>query len=87
MDEIDAFIFGHRGFELCFASLQPFVMQSIAIESQNLEIHPWLVEKAVQNRDWARLGASSTVTGRKQKQQKLREIIGQLRLNNSSESN
>ena len=87
MDEIDAFIIGHRGFELCFASLQLFVMQSIAIESQNFEIHPWLVEKAVQNRDWARLGASSTVTGRKQKQQKLREIIGQLRLNNSSESN
>jgi len=87
IDEIDAFIIGHRGFELCFASLQLFVMQLIASEPQNLEIHPWLVEKAVQNRDWSRLSASSTVTGRKQKQQKLREIIGRLRLESSSKSN
>jgi tRNA(Met) C34 N-acetyltransferase TmcA len=80
-DEVDGFILGHKGFELCFASLQPFVMQSIAGGSEDSEIHPWLIEKAVQNRDWARLSDCSTVKGRKQKQQKLRELIGQLQLN------
>jgi len=83
-DEVDAFILGHKGFELCFASLQTFVMQSIADGSEDLEIHPWLIEKAVQNRDWVRLIDCSTVKGRKQKQQKLRELIGELQLNGSN---
>jgi len=87
MDEVDAFILGHKGFELCFASLQQFVMSSIAINTEDFEISPWLVEKAVQNRDWARLSDCSTVKGRKQTQQKLRELIGCLRLNGSRESN
>jgi len=83
-DEVDGFILGHKGFELCFASLQPFVMQSIAGGSDDSEIHPWLIEKAVQNRDWTRLSDCSTVKGRKQKQQKLRELIGELRLHASN---
>ncbi|MCZ6667672.1 MAG: GNAT family N-acetyltransferase [Gammaproteobacteria bacterium] len=86
-DEVDAFILGHKGFELCFASLQLFVMQSIAIDSENFEIHQWLIEKAVQNRDWVRLSDSSTPKGRKQMQNKLRELIRGLSLNVSSESN
>jgi tRNA(Met) cytidine acetyltransferase len=86
-DEVDAFILGHKGFELCFASLQQFVMQSIAMDSENFEIHQWLIEKAVQNRDWVRLSDSSTLKGRKQMQKKLRELIGGLLLNVSSESN
>ena len=86
-DEVYAFIQGHKGFELCFASLQQFVMQSIASGSEDLEIHPWLIEKAIQNRNWARLSDCSTVKGRKQMQQKLRELIGNLRLNDSRESN
>ncbi|MFA9420556.1 MAG: GNAT family N-acetyltransferase [Gammaproteobacteria bacterium] len=85
-DEVDAFILGHKGFELCFASLQPFVMQSIASSSENFEIHPWLIEKTVQNRNWTRLSDCSTVKGRKQKQQKLRELIGELQLNGSNQS-
>ncbi|RLA12673.1 MAG: hypothetical protein DRQ59_07075 [Gammaproteobacteria bacterium] len=87
MDEVDAFILGHKGFELCFASLQPFVMQSIAIDSENFKIHPWLVEKAMQNRDWNRLSDCPMMKGRKQKQQKLRELIKDLRLNCSREGN
>jgi len=85
-DDVDAFILGHKGFELCFASLQPFVLQSIASSSDNFEMHPWLIEKAVQNRDWTRLSDCSTVKGRKQKQQKLRELIGELQLNGSNQS-
>ena len=83
-DEVDAFIHGHKGFELCFASLQHFVMQSIAADLKIPKIHPWLVEKAVQNRDWARLSNYSTTPGRKQKQQKLRELIGNLQLQGST---
>jgi tRNA(Met) cytidine acetyltransferase len=85
-DEVDAFIDGHKGFELCFASLQQFVMQSIACAPGDSEIHPWLIEKAVQNRDWNRLSPGSAVQGRKPTQQKLRDLVGRLRLNASKQS-
>jgi tRNA(Met) cytidine acetyltransferase len=85
-DEVEAFIDGHKGFELCFASLQQFVMQSIACAPVDSEIHPWLIEKVVQNRDWNRLSPCSTVKGRKPMQQKLRELVGRLRLNGSKQS-
>jgi tRNA(Met) cytidine acetyltransferase len=85
-DEVDAFIDGHKGFELCFASLQQFVMQSIACASGDSEIHPWLIEKVVQNRDWNRLSSCSTAKGRKPTQQKLRELVGCLRTNGPKQS-
>jgi tRNA(Met) cytidine acetyltransferase len=75
IDEVDAFRLGHKGFELCFASLQQFVMQSIARDLVSSTVHPWLVEKAIQNRDWARLSDCAMLKGRKQMQQKLRELI------------
>jgi len=85
-DEVEAFIDGHKGFELCFASLQQFVMLSIACSPVDSEIHPWLIEKVVQNRDWNRLSPCSTVKGRKPMQQKLRKLVGRLRLNGSKQS-
>jgi len=78
LDEVHAFARGHKGFELCFGSLQRFTMQKIASLSRDTEIHPWLVEKAVQNRDWNRLDQASAIAGRKQAQHKLRELIRSL---------
>ena len=77
--EVHAFTCGHKGFELCFGSLQRFVMQKIANLPEDTEIHPWLIQKAVQNRDWNRLDRISEVVGRKQAQQKLRQLIKSLR--------
>jgi tRNA(Met) cytidine acetyltransferase len=71
--EIEAFAQGHKGFELCFASLQKYVMQVIAQSSA--EPDGLLVEKAVQNRDWALLERESGAEGRRQLQQRLREQV------------
>jgi tRNA(Met) cytidine acetyltransferase len=76
--EVRAFVHGHRGFDLSFGSLQRFVMREIAGLSEDNEIHPWLIEKAVQNRKWNRLDQYSNVGGRKQAQQKLRDLIKSL---------
>jgi tRNA(Met) cytidine acetyltransferase len=76
--EVRAFVHGHRGFDLSFGSLQRFVMREIASLSEDNEIHPWLIEKAVQNREWNRLDRYSNVGGRKQAQQKLRDLIKSL---------
>lgn len=76
--EIQAFAYGHKGFELCFGSLQRFVMQTIACLPVDTEIHPWLIQKAVQNRDWNRLDGYSEVAGRKQARQKLRDLVKSL---------
>ena len=78
LDEVYAFACGHKGFELCFGSLQRFTMQKLANLPRDTEIHPWLVQKAVQNRDWNQLDQASAVAGRKQAQQKLRELIRSL---------
>jgi len=78
LDEVHAFACGHKGFELCFGSLQRFVMQKIASLPAGTELHPWLIEKAVQNRDWDRLDRSSEVVGRKQVQQILRQLVRSL---------
>ncbi|MCH7881584.1 MAG: tRNA(Met) cytidine acetyltransferase [Proteobacteria bacterium] len=77
-DEVEAFARGHKGFELCFASLQRFVMQAIARMPEETPIHPWLIEKAVQNKKWDRLERKTGTLGRKQIQQKLRELIAGL---------
>jgi tRNA(Met) cytidine acetyltransferase len=78
LDEVHAFAHGHKGFELCFGSLQRFTMQKIVSLPRDTEIHPWLVEKAVQNHDWNRLDQASDFAGRKQAQQKLRQLIKSL---------
>jgi tRNA(Met) cytidine acetyltransferase len=76
--EVRAFACGHKGFELSFGSLQRFVMQKIADLPVDAEIHPWLIEKAVQNLDWRRLDRYSAVAGRKQAQHKLRGLVKSL---------
>lgn len=77
-DELEAFTKGHKGFELCFASLQRFVMQAIACTPEDAPIHPWIIEKAVQNKGWGQLSERASLDGRKQIQQKLRELIAEL---------
>lgn len=72
-DEIEAFAQGHKGFELCFASLQKYVMQMIA--QSTVEPDGLLVEKAVQNRDWELLERESGAEGRRQLQKRLREQV------------
>ena len=86
LDEVQAFAGGHKGFELCFGSLQRYVMQKIASLRGDVEIHPWLIEKAVQNRDWSRLDRYVAVAGRKQAQQKLRDLVKSLHSINSNEN-
>jgi tRNA(Met) cytidine acetyltransferase len=71
--EIEAFAQGHKGFELCFASLQKYVMQVIAQSS--VKPDGLLVEKAVQNRGWELLERESGAEGRRQLQQRLREQV------------
>lgn len=75
--EIDAFATGQRGFELCFASLQRYVMQALAQADKPPE--PLLVEKAIQNRDWGRLRRDAGSVGRRQLQQGLRRLVEALR--------
>ncbi len=74
--EIEAFAYGNKGFELCFASLQKFVMQCIALSTQDSD--NLLVEKAVQNRSWEMLERESGSEGRKQLQQRLRSQVDEL---------
>ena len=71
--EVEAFACGNKGFELCFFSLQRFVMQRVA-QSQT-EPDRLLVEKAIQNRDWRKLQRQSGSEGRKQLQKRLRGLV------------
>jgi tRNA(Met) cytidine acetyltransferase len=71
--EIYAFTRGNKGFELCFASLQKYVMHWVALSSE--EPAALLVEKAIQNRNWDLLERESPEEGRKQLQQRLREQV------------
>jgi hypothetical protein len=71
--DIEAFASGNRGFDLCFASLQRFVMQRIA--ESGAETDALLVEKAVQNRPWACLPRADANEGRKQLQKRLRGLV------------
>jgi tRNA(Met) cytidine acetyltransferase len=75
-DEIEAFTAGNRGFELCFASLQKYVMNRIAQSA--VDPDRLLVEKAVQNRAWDRLDRVSGSEGRKHLQRRLRELVDAL---------
>ena len=72
-DEINAFARGHKGFEFCFASLQRFAMERIG--SMPAAVDPLLVAKAVQNRPWERLERERGDLGRRQLQNRLRELI------------
>ena len=71
--EIEAFAFGNKGFELCFVSLQKYIMQRVA-ESVGA-IDPLLIEKAIQNRPWERLPRETTAEGRKHLQKRLRGLV------------
>ena len=74
--DIVAFARGNKGFELCFASLQPFVMQAIAESTATQE--QLLVEKLVQNRHWENLERENTSEGRAQLLQRLRRLVDEL---------
>ncbi len=75
-DEVFAFMNGNRGFELCFASLQRFVMQAIAESTGTVD--DLLLNKAVQNREWDQLVQLSGSDGWRQQQQRLRRLIAAL---------
>ena len=77
-DEIEAFTHGHKGFELCFATLQRVVMQAIAQSSSDLVIDNWLVEKVIQNLDWNQLTPLDSCIGRKSMQNRLRRLVDEL---------
>lgn len=77
-DEIEAFTKGHKGFELCFVTLQRAVMRAIADSPRDRFIHPWLIEKVVQNRQWHDLSQQQDGVGRKSIQNKIRCLIGDL---------
>ena len=68
--EIYAFAQGNKGFELCFASLQKYVMHCIARSCHEPDV--LLIEKAIQNRNWELLERESATEGRKQLQRRLR---------------
>lgn len=74
--DIIAFARGNKGFELCFASLQPFVMQAIAESTGDHE--QLLVEKLVQNRNWESLERENASQGRAQLLQRLRRLVDAL---------
>jgi tRNA(Met) cytidine acetyltransferase len=71
--EVEAFAFGNRGFELCFASLQRFAMQRVAESAAAVD--PLLIEKAIQNRPWEVLARESLGEGRKQLLKRLRRLV------------
>ncbi len=77
-DEVRAFGTGHRGFELCFVSLQKLVMLAVVRLPENFYIHPWLIEKIVQNRDWTQLSVDVDIVGRKARLSRLRKLIKQI---------
>ena len=68
--EIDAFARGNKGFEICFVSLQKYVMHCIARSCD--DPGTLLIEKAIQNRNWELLERESGAEGRKQLQRRLR---------------
>jgi tRNA(Met) cytidine acetyltransferase len=71
--EIEAFAHGNKGFELCFVSLQKFVMSRVARSAARRD--DLLIEKAIQNRDWDRLERETAGEGRKQLQKHLRGLV------------
>lgn len=77
--EIEAFVSGFKGFELSYASLQLAVMELIAKSAEGVEVHDWLVEKAILNKPWVELSGHDNIegrfVGRKKSQQKLRTLI------------
>ncbi|MCP4187060.1 MAG: GNAT family N-acetyltransferase [Gammaproteobacteria bacterium] len=78
IDEIHAFSAGHKGLELCFVGLQKFVMSTVAAMPEECNIHPWLVEKLIQNKAWRQLGNDASNIGRKAKQNLLRKLVGEM---------
>ncbi len=77
-DEIHAFAAGNRGFDLCFPSLQRFLIQKISQSPERQSFHGWLVEKVIQNRKWEELTPETGFAGKKAMQKKIRELVGEL---------
>jgi len=75
--EINAFARGNKGFELCFVSLQKYVMHCIAHSCD--DPGTLLIEKAIQNRNWELLERETGAEGRKQLQRRLRGQVEALR--------
>ena len=75
--EIEAFARGNKGFELCFVSLQKFIMRCVAqsVGQKSRYFDDLLIEKAIQNRDWDRLEREPAAMGRKQIQNRLRRLV------------
>jgi len=71
--EVEAFARGNRGFELCFVSLQRFVMQRAA--GSDAALDALLIEKAIQNRPWQALPREAAGEGRKQLLKRLRGLV------------
>ena len=76
-EDVEAFARGNKGFETCFVNLQRFVMRRVARDDDKAQagFDDLLVEKAIQNRDWNRLDCMSAQQGRKQIQNRMRELI------------
>ena len=66
-------LFLSKGFELCFVSLQKFMLQQVVASDAIFD--DLLIEKAIQNRAWKRLGRESANDGRKQLQKRLRGLV------------
>jgi len=77
LGEIEAFARGNKGFELCFVSLQKFIMRCVAqsVGQDNRYFDNLLIEKTIQNRDWDRLEREPATGGRKQLQNRLRGLV------------
>ena len=78
LDEVEAFILGNKGFDLCFPSLQRFVMHRISESPAGQHFHPWLIEKVVQNRDYNELTPREGRDGKKSIIKILRRLVGEL---------
>ncbi|MEM7563739.1 MAG: GNAT family N-acetyltransferase, partial [Pseudomonadota bacterium] len=76
ISEVEAFARGNKGFELCFSSLQKFVMREIS--RGNTDPDRLLIEKAVQNRDWNQVRNRVGSDGKKQLQTRLRQLVDEL---------
>ncbi|MCP4469891.1 MAG: tRNA(Met) cytidine acetyltransferase [Gammaproteobacteria bacterium] len=76
-DEIEAFARGNKGFELCFVSLQKFIMRCVAqsVGQNPRNFDSLLIEKAILNRDWDRLERGPAAKGRKPLQNRLRRLV------------
>lgn len=80
LGELRAFTQGHKGFEMCFATLQRFVMQAVSRLPAETGLPEWMVARVIQNRDWEDADPAQDYAGRRQMQQQLRQLIADLKI-------